>query len=223
MSYYWVGDRPLSALVLVPTRAGADGSSRAIDLAAWTEAEGVLVRPSGGIVPLSVTIDDGALEVDLAGEGAGSPFAEAGLYLLRLTLVRAAVAATDDAPAQPAARERLDAVPLIVHADDGWHTLPSARDEWKDATRINDRRLFVLLDVARTQVTDFAPALPEDALPPLAYREAQLMQARNLWNAARVDPSGGESDGSSFALTPFPLDWTIKQLLRPKRARPVVA
>jgi hypothetical protein len=222
MSYYWVGDRPLSALVLVPTRAGADGAQTAINLDDWTAAEGALVRPSGGTTPLDVALADGALEVDLHGGGDAGPFAEAGLYLLRLTLVRAEQLDEGGATVQPAARERLDAVPLVVHADDGWHTLPSARDEWRDAGRITDRRLYVLLDIARTQVTDYAPQLPDGALPPLAYREAQLMQARNLWNASRVDPSGGEG-ADSFAVTPFPLDWTIKQLLRPKRARPVVA
>lgn len=219
MTYYWQGDRPLSALVLVPTRAGEGGGQVPIDLSAWQAAEVSLVMPSGGTVTVPADLGDGTISVDLSGD----PFPEAGLYLLRIALVRPAeVGAAEGAPATAAARERLDAVPLVVHADDGWHTLPSARDEWRDAARIADRRLWVLLDIARTQVTDYAPALADGQLPPIAYREAQLMQARNLWNASRVDPSGGEGEGS-FALTPFPLDWTIKQLLRPKRARPVVA
>lgn len=218
MSYYWKGDRPLSALVLVPTRAGVDGSQTPIDLGAWPTAEAQLVLPSGSSVPVPAEVVDGALEVDLEGD----PFPEGGLYLLRIALVRAAAPAVGDDPAVAAARERLDAVPLVVHDDDGWHSLPSARDEWRDARNLDDRRLWVLLDIARTQVTDYAPQLAEGQPPPLAYREAQLMQARNLWNASRVDPSGGEGT-DTFAVTPFPLDWTIKQLLRPKRARPVVA
>lgn len=219
MTYYWQGDRPLSALVLVPTRAGDGGGQVPIDLAQWSTAEATLVLPSGGTVTVLAELVDGTISVDLSGD----PFPQAGLYLLRIALVRPAeLGELEGEVVQAAARERLDAVPLVVHADDGWHTLPSARDEWSDARRIADRRLWVLLDIARTQVSDYAPQLLDGQLPPIAYREAQLMQARNLWNASRVDPSGSEG-GDSFAVTPFPLDWTIKQLLRPKRARPVVA
>lgn len=221
MSYYWTGDLPLSALVLVPTRADERGNAAPVDLTLWDACSAQLVTPAGSTVAVDATIDDGAIAVDLS--GSASPFPVGGLYLLRLTLERSALPATESAPAVAAARERLDAVPLVVHADDGWHTLPSARAEWRDAGAIADRRLWVLLDIARTQVTDYAPALEPDQLPPIAYREAQLMQARNLWNASRVDAAGGSGGDETFALTPFPLDWTIKQLLRPKRARPVVA
>lgn len=219
MTYYFVGDVPPSALVLVPTRAGDDGQAVPIELELWQSCAAQLVTPGGGAIPVDATIaDDGTIAVDLGPD----PFPEGGLYLLRLTLERAAADATEATPAIAAARQRIDAVPIVVQADDGWHTLPSARAEWKDAGRISDRRLWVLLDIARTQVSDYAPQLLEGQLPPIAYREAQLMQARNLWNASRVDPSGSSGE-DSFAVTPFPLDWTIKQLLRPKRARPVVA
>jgi hypothetical protein len=136
-------------------------------------------------------------------------FTEPGLHQLRCTLTTA-----------DGRQQRIDALQIVVHEDDGWHTLPSARSEWRDAPD-QDERLYPLLELAKQQVLAYAPALDEFATPPLHYRQAQLLQARNLWNAGRVDPASGQAGGDSFALTPFPLDWTVKQMLRPKSARPV--
>lgn len=52
---------------------------------------------------------------------------------------------------------------------------------------------------------------------PDAYRLAQAMQAANVYNAALAAP-GGDLDGGSFGLVAHPLDWQVKQLLRPRRA-----
>lgn len=110
-----------------------------------------------------------------------------------------------------------------------WHTAESARDQWADApgTPADDPDVLEeLLDVAREQVEAYAPNLPPAAEGgpvsiPITYRYAQLMQARNIWNAALVSP-GGEMGEGDFAITPHPLDWTVKQMIRPKRATPVV-
>lgn len=57
---------------------------------------------------------------------------------------------------------------------------------------------------------------------PANYRQAQLLQARNIWNSAYASPTG-EIDGAGFGLTTFPLDWSVQQLLRPKQGKPVLA
>jgi hypothetical protein len=57
---------------------------------------------------------------------------------------------------------------------------------------------------------------------PDAWRLAEIMQARNTYNAAKAAPAG-EFDSGSYGLSAFPLDWTIKQLLRPRRGRAVIA
>lgn len=122
----------------------------------------------------------------------------------------------------------------------GWHTLDTARDQWRDAPS-DDDTLQQLLDVARHQVTAYAPtytgepgtstlAAPDPttgalqpvtaATVPADYRLAQLMQARNIWNAGRVDPASGGLGDDSFIMRPFPLDWMVKQIIRPKRALP---
>lgn len=109
-----------------------------------------------------------------------------------------------------------------------WHTPTTARDLaelWPDVDALSDETLTVLLDVAQAQVIAYAPALPADVAPdgiPSLCVLGQLQQAKNVWNAARVDASGGVGDGSDFVIRPTPLDWHIKQLLRPKKGRPRV-
>lgn len=105
-----------------------------------------------------------------------------------------------------------------------WHTIETARDEWDDAP-LNDDVLTELLAVAQQQVIAYAPTLPVADPPttevPTNYRFGQLRQAQNLWTAGQVDSSGGLGEGE-FVVRPHPLDWIIKQILRPRRAVPRV-
>jgi len=68
-----------------------------------------------------------------------------------------------------------------------------------------------------------APAEPDNVEDiPARYALGQFLQAKNMWNAGRVDASGGLGDGEGFVMRPTPLDWHIKQVLRPKRGAPRV-
>lgn len=192
---YWLGDAPAAPLALVPVRDGEP-----VDLEPYSAATALLALPDGTTVPATAALEDGELTVTLP------ELTQAGLAWLRVKLATEA-----------GRSDRLDAVPVIVQTDDGWHTLGSARAEWRDAGSIDDRRLWVLLEVAKAEVLAYAPALLVTAPVPLNYRDAQLMHARNRLNAARVDPATGDNGGNGFALTPFPLDWAIKQTLRPQR------
>jgi hypothetical protein len=106
-----------------------------------------------------------------------------------------------------------------------WHDLESARDQWVDAP-LSDDVLETLLEVAKSAVIAYAPALPEPEEEeeediPTSYRYAQLMQTRNLWNVSRVDSAGSVGEGE-FVIQPRPLDWHVKQVLRPARGVPRV-
>ena len=105
-----------------------------------------------------------------------------------------------------------------------WYDIFTARDDWIDAP-LNDDTLQVLLDVSQQQVIAYAPKLPITDPPtaeiPANYRYYQLMQATNIWNAGRVDSSGAVGEGD-FVVRPHPLDWQIKQGLRPRRGAPRV-
>ena len=95
-----------------------------------------------------------------------------------------------------------------------WHTLESARTEWEDAP-LDDEQLEELLEVGKDAVLAYAPVLADPDEPPTRYRVAQLMQARNVWNSSSVS-TAGDFDSGSYGLTTHPLDWQIKQILRPR-------
>lgn len=119
-----------------------------------------------------------------------------------------------------------------------WHTVTTARDEWVDAP-VDEVGLATLLTVAKNDVISYAPKFTDpdtgvvslgyidpvsgiisavtDNTVPADYRLAQLMQARNTWNANKVDPSNGQMGDDTFVMRPFPLDWFVKQLIRPNR------
>ena len=107
-----------------------------------------------------------------------------------------------------------------------WHYIETAREQWLEAAELEDIVLETLLEVAKQQVIEYAPALEEPAegaelVIPVNYSYAQLQQAKNLYNAARVTP-GGEYGEDTFVIRPHPLDWIIKQILRPRSAVPNV-
>jgi hypothetical protein len=116
-------------------------------------------------------------------------------------------------------------------------------DVWPDAP--DEPQSSEILEIARDQVLAYAPLaqrktwgylglLPgedtfpgEDTIPsgpwgiPERIRLAQLRQAKNLWRADNVDTSGNLGEGE-FSYQPRPLDWHVKQLIRPRGGRPLV-
>lgn len=103
---------------------------------------------------------------------------------------------------------------------------------WSDAPIENLETCNFLLDVARLQVEEYAPATPGtnpivdafeaelgetpvDGVPfNLVY--AQLIQAQNLWNAGRAQTEG-EVGPEGYSFTPRPLDKTVRSIIRPTR------
>jgi hypothetical protein len=114
-----------------------------------------------------------------------------------------------------------------------WYTADTAEAQqrvkaaWVDAPVQNAELLGMLLTVARDQVIAFAPSPapqpPEEPVtdPPDRYVLAQLMQVRNLWNAGRVT-GDGETGAEGFTFRPYPLDNTIKAVIRPIDWKPHV-
>lgn len=110
---------------------------------------------------------------------------------------------------------------------------------WKGAPIHNEELLAMLLEVAREQVVEYAPAAvatepspdvidggsPEDPGEgsvdgnpddvPARYVLAQLRQAQTLWDAGRADPAG-DIGPEGFRFTPRPLDKTIRNMIRPQ-------
>lgn len=64
--------------------------------------------------------------------------------------------------------------------------------------------------------------IPTEATVPENWRLAQSMQARALWRSSAAG-SGDQIGGDGLTVTVFPMDWTVKALLRPPHGRPVIA
>lgn len=112
--------------------------------------------------------------------------------------------------------EKVTPEPLnfVVQEVNGWLTLEQARTQWADAP-LDDVFLYQILETAKAQCVAYAPVVT--GFPPITYVQAQLLQARAIYQsviANQNDTSG--LDG--FTVRVFPLDFTIRAMLRPKRA-----
>ena len=187
---FWVGGGPASLVLDVDTD---------VTLAAVTSVSASLMAPDGTAVPgLTAALAGEQITVTLP----ANVFTMGGYYNLNLTMTA------------PTFTEYVEPVQLVVQAMDGWLTLEQARVLWPQAPD-EDAVLFMLLESAKAACIAFAPVLPVGSIVPVSYRQAQFQQARASWLAmsATMDSSVGDNE---FAVTVFPLDWNVKQLLRPK-------
>lgn len=198
---YYVGDIPAHDLVIEPAR----------DLEDFDTASATLTSPDPDVEE-PITLDADIVEETIVIAWPEEPvLLFAGMYELRITL-----------ETTEGASERLPMVGIIVQDDsDGWHSLDSVREDWVDAPD-NDRWLFELLQIAKTQCVEWIDEVEEDEAPDaFSCRLGQRMQSRNIWNASMVAAGGDLGDGT-FAIVPRPLDWEVKQILTPRTRIPEV-
>lgn len=105
---------------------------------------------------------------------------------------------------------------FVVQKRASWLSLEQARAQWADAP-LDDIFLYQILDSAKTQCVEYAPALAANAVIPLNYLQAQVMQARALYQSV-IANQNDQVGIEGFAVRVFPLDFTIRALLRPKKA-----
>ena len=101
----------------------------------------------------------------------------------------------------------------------GWldtGNITEVRGYWPGVDEVDLDELALLLASAQVQCAAFAPDLGDDVTVPANYRHAQVLQARALYRAGMAGSNDQIGlDGQS--VTVFPMDWTVKNLLRPKR------
>lgn len=200
--FYTVGDTPAAPLLVLPARDGDP-----VDLTLYDDAAASLSFPDGTAVPADAVL---AGEDDPDGPHVAITLPtldQAGLVAVRVILSRTVPAGR--------ASESFELEPVPVQPVDAWHTIQSAKAQWDGAKHLDDVRLYVLLRTAADECATYAPKAT--AVRPVAAREAQLLHARNRNAAARIDPASGDAGVDGYSVGPFPLDWTVKQLLRPKR------
>lgn len=105
---------------------------------------------------------------------------------------------------------------FIVQDRTEWLSLEQARAQWADAP-LDDVFLFQILDTAKTQCAEYAPALAANAVIPVPYIQAQLLQARAIYQSVIANQNDNVGI-EGFAVRVFPLDFTIRAMLRPKKA-----
>lgn len=189
---FWVGDSPLTAWAI-------EVDSETNLFGVFDRGEVSILDPAGQVVVVqpSPFLDERTLVVTVP----VGTFSTPGVYRFVPRLIgRGSVT--------------LPSVPVVIQQDDGWHSLESARAGWPEAST-EDERVYRLLHTARIQCEQFAPDYAGRA--PETYRQAQLLQARALWASGAVSQGDQFGDGAGLSVTVFPMDWTVKNLLRPKR------
>lgn len=177
-----------------------------------------LVAPDFTIQDLPVTLptdpQDATVTVDLSGVDWPQP----GTWLLVLDLTDVTLGIL----------AQTDPLAIVVEGHTGWLDMSRTRTLWPDARTIPDDSLWLILESARIACQAYAPTLPASINPPLPpvvppnYLEAQLTQARAIWNMMQTAPQGDVIGIDQLQVRVYPLDWNIRQLLRPKRGVPVV-
>ncbi len=92
---------------------------------------------------------------------------------------------------------------------------------WADAPQ-PDAVLTALLTSAQRDCMAFLDvptdtALDADAFVAASWKQAVIVQARGRYRA--LVAGGAESIGADFPITIHPLDWAVKQLLKPKSGK----
>jgi len=108
----------------------------------------------------------------------------------------------------------------------GWLTLDEVQDWWRDAPADEDLLNLYLASTVE-QILAYGPestalAIAATGEVPDSYRLAELVQLRNVWNAVKSDPASQGIGDEGFVFRPFPMDWTVKQIIRPARGKPTV-
>lgn len=89
---------------------------------------------------------------------------------------------------------------------------------WPDHASLSAPTLALVLESAQDQCTDYAPKLAADAEVPARYKAALLMQARAVYRSLLAG-SGDTIGPDGLTVTVYPMDRTVKALLRPPRPR----
>jgi hypothetical protein len=164
-----------------------------LDVSTLVTVSGVVVAPAGtSLALLNVTADDLANRVTW--DWPVDPFTAPGLHMVELDLTGPGGVALTSEP-----------LPVVAEAVDGWLTM------------------FLLLGSARSACESYAPVLAADENPPEHYLQAQLVQARSVWNLMQTGPQTVDAIGlDAYAVRVYPLDYNVRQLLRPKSGKPVM-
>lgn len=199
LSSLWVGDVPIS-----PTRADfVDEAGSAVAIQGYNSWSAYMLSPTGEVLG----------ELTGSGHGQHLDFTWLTTTILEVPGIHTIVITFFDSLG---VEVQCEPYKFVVQAIDGWLSLEQARAQWADAP-LDDVFLFQLLDTAKEQCELYAPALAVGAVVPTRYVQAQLTQARALYQSTIANQNDNVGI-EGFTVRVFPLDFTIRAMLRPKRA-----
>lgn len=106
----------------------------------------------------------------------------------------------------------------------GWVDTDTDLNEWPDSPS-DENTLARYLGAAYEQCLDFLPQARDEngvlvpvvpAPVPERFVLAQILQARGLYNSVKSGPDDRQGI-EGVGVTVFPMDWSVKNLLRPRR------
>lgn len=104
-----------------------------------------------------------------------------------------------------------------------WTTPAEAKAVWADARSFPDADLQKLLNSAHKDCFKFLDPIdgidPEPADADDSMKLAEIYQARARYQAIKAAGQGNAVGVEGMTVTVFPLDWQVKQLLRPEAGR----
>lgn len=106
-----------------------------------------------------------------------------------------------------------------------WYTPQTIKAVWREAQSISDTELGELLEVAREECEAYAyPAdIAEPAAIPARVALAHRLHAQAIWNSQKTAGRDDDNTLSGQTVTVYPMDWQVKQHLRPRPAVPGIA
>lgn len=92
---------------------------------------------------------------------------------------------------------------------------------WPGSADLSPAALEVVLESARDQCVAYGPALSDPDNPPRRWLMAQALQAKAL-TVAGFAGAQDSTGGFGETVTVYPMDWQVKNLLRPNQGKPYV-
>lgn len=202
---FWVGETPQAVEFDI-----TDETNSVVELPPGTLVSAELYAPRTVTDPaeLGAVLDLEESTVTVTWPELVGPFAVGGVYTLRLRLT-----------IEGRANYLTAYIPVL--AFDGWLTPDEARQWWPGAPD-DVPLLMMLLHNAREAIEAVALARYLTPAPSPEARNAQLLQARAIYTLGQTSPQE-EVGMESLSVRVYPMDWNIRQLVRPKRVRPVAS
>lgn len=106
-----------------------------------------------------------------------------------------------------------------------WYTETSIQNVWRESQAMSSAERTELLAVAREECEAYAYAedIKDPSNIPARVALAHRLHAQAIWNSQKTTGRDDDNTLSGQTVTVYPMDWQVKQHLRPRGAVPGIA